>query len=200
MPDRNIFEGMYGADPNVFTMGLPLHRREKTMLFVGQLIPRKNIDRLLQAFRRFREDYPEWHLRIVGEGEKTIPPEEPQVSTEGFLQPEEVASRLRESRYLLLPSREDHWGLVVHEAALSGCGLIVSENVGAAPDLVTAENGFVHRANSVNDLEDKMRIGAGMSRDWLANASDTSRKLALNFGPDVWACTFEEIVHEYGLD
>ncbi len=198
MRDRHIFEGMYGADPDVFTLGPPLHRREKTMLFVGQLIPRKNIDRLNRAFRRFRRDHPDWTLRVVGEGEKSIPEEEPGIEVEGFLQPEDVAQRMRESRFLLLPSREDHWGLVVHEAALSGCGLIVSENVGAAPDLVTAENGFVHQVGSVQSLKDAMRAGASKSRDWLANASDTSRQLATNFGPDVWARTFEEIVHKYG--
>nr|WP_272507676.1 glycosyltransferase family 4 protein [Salinibacter ruber] len=189
---------MYGADPEVFTKGPPLPEREKTMLFVGQLIPRKNVNQLVKAFRRFREDYSDWTLRIVGEGEVSLPSEEPGIEHEGFLQPEDVAQRMRKSRFLLLPSREDHWGLVVHEAALSGCGLIVSENVGAASDLVTPENGFVHRADSGSALEKKMHEAASPGHDWLANASEKSRELATCFGPKVWADVFEEIVFKYG--
>ena len=122
----------------------------------------------------------------------------PGIEVEGFLQPEEVAERMRQSRFLVLPSREDHWGLVVHEAALSGCGLIVSDNVGAGADLVTPKNGFLHRASSRDALEEAMRGAAKKSRDWLKRATERSRELAMHFGPQVWAVTFEEIVAEYG--
>lgn len=198
MPDEDIYEGMYGADPEVFTKGTSLPERGKTMLFVGQLIPRKNVTQLVEAFRRFREDHPEWKLKIVGEGELAIPANEPGIEQEGFLQPEDVAQRMRGSRFLLLPSQEDHWGLVVHEAALSGCGLIVSENVGAAADLVTPENGVVHPADSVNALEGAMRAVVTKGQAWLANASEASRAVAMRFGPERWAETFEKIVSEYG--
>jgi len=198
MSDSDIYEGMLGADPAVFSKGPPLPQRKKTMLFVGQLIPRKNIDRLIQAFRRFRHDYPDWTLRIVGEGEKSVPKEDLGIEVEGFLQPTEVAKQMRQSRFLVLPSREDHWGLVVHEAALSGCGLIVSDNVGAGADLVTPKNGFLHRASSRDALEEAMRGAAKKSRDWLKRATERSRELAMHFGPQVWAVTFEEIVAEYG--
>lgn len=197
MPDSDIYEGMYGADPEVYPKGPPLPQREKTMLFVGQLIPRKNIDRLIEAFQRFRRNHLDWTLRIVGEGKESVSEEEPGIEVEGFLQPEDIAERMRQSRFLVLPSREDHWGLVVHEAALSGCGLIVSDNVGAGADLVTPENGFVHRASSRDALEEAMREGASKSRDWLERVTERSRELATNFGPKVWGKTFEEIVNEY---
>ena len=198
MPDADIYEGVYGADPEVYPRGLPLSQREKTLLFVGQLIPRKNIDRLIRAYQEFRQDHPDWTLRIIGGGEKTIPEEESGIEVEGFLQPEEVAERMRKSRFLVLPSLEDHWGLVIHEAALSGCGLIVSDNVGAGPDLVTPKNGFVHRAYSQDSLEEKMREAANKSRNWLDRATEKSRESAMYFGPDTWADTFGEIVAEYG--
>ncbi len=197
MPATDIYEGMYGADPAVFPVGPPLHRRNKSLLFVGQLIPRKNVDPLVQAFRRFRADHPDWTLRVVGEGKKSIPSDESGIVEEGFLQPEEVAERMRQSRFLVLPSREDHWGLVVHEAALSGCGLIVSENVGAAPDLVTAENGIVHPPTP-KGLEEALRQAACRDQNWLAGATKTSRQRALNFGPEKWADAFEQIVSTYG--
>jgi glycosyltransferase involved in cell wall biosynthesis len=198
MPDEDIHEGMYGADPEVFTEGLSLPEREKTLLFVGQLIPRKNISHLVEAFRQFRDDHPGWTLKIVGEGEVSIPSEEPGIEQEGFLQPEEVAQRMRESRFLLLPSREDHWGLVAHEAALCGCGLLVSDQVGAAADLVNSGNGVVFEVGSVDALEEALREAAEKGQKWLCNATTESRRLAENFGPDRWGQTFEEIVTEYG--
>jgi len=198
MPNTDIYNGVYGADPDIYTEGPPLPERKKTMLFVGQLIPRKNIDQLVEAFRRVRTDHPEWELRIVGDGEKEVPSNEPGIFVEGFLQPTDVAERMRESRFLVLPSREDHWGLVVHEAALSGCGLMVSENVGAAADLVTPQNGFVHRPNSVQALEETIRRGITKDRGWLTGATEKSRELAADFGPEAWAESFEEIVSEYG--
>jgi len=198
MPDSDIYEGMYGADPEVYPKGPPLPQRERTLLYVGQLIPRKNVNRLVRAFRQFRRDHPDWTLRIVGEGEKSVPEEDPGIEVEGFLQPEDVAEQMRRSQFLVLPSREDHWGVVVHEAALSGCGLIVSDNVGAGDDLVTPENGFVHRATSRDGLVEAMREGASKSRDWLARATKKSRKLAMSFGPQVWGETFERILSEYG--
>lgn len=198
MPDEDIYEGMYGADPEVFTKGPPLPERKKTMLFVGQLIPRKNVTRLVEAFRRFREDHPDWKLKVIGNGELTIPSDEPGVKTIGFLQPHEVGREMRESRVLVLPSREDHWGLVVHEAALSGCSLLVSDHVGAGPDLVTPENGIVFEAGSVKYLVEAMKTIARKDRRWLRNASAASRRLAENFGPECWAHTFEQIVVGYG--
>lgn len=197
MSDEDIHEGMYGADPEVFPEGPPLPKRRKTMLFVGQLIPRKNVSHLVKAFLEFRKDHPDWSLKIVGEGEVTIPANESGIEQEGFLQPQEVARRMRESRFLLLPSREDHWGLVVHEAALSGCGLIVSENVGAAHDLVSAGNGVVHPVDSVSALENALRQVVTKSRSWQSTVTETSHELAKRFGPEVWGETFEEIVQEY---
>lgn len=197
MSDEDIYEGLYGADPKIFTEGPPLHEREKVLLFVGQLIPRKGIDLLLQAFRRFRSDHPDWRLQIIGEGKVDIPSSEPGLTRLGFLQPHDVGRKMRESRFLVLPSREDHWGLVVHEAALSGCGLLVSENVGAAPDLVTSENGVVYQAGSVKPLQEAMEKAAHAGDDWLYKAFRTSRSLGGNFGPDPWAATFVKIVRRY---
>lgn len=198
MPDGAIYEGMYGADPEVFPEGPPLFQRDKTMLFVGQFIPRKNVRLLVEAFRRFHRKHPEWTLRLVGEGEETVPRHDEAIEVEGFLQPEEVAEAMRRSRFLVLPSEEDHWGLVVHEAALSGCGLIVSENVGAAPDLVTPENGIVHQTESVDDLAKAMCRADAKDREWLADATEESRKLAAEFGPGRWADAFESIVAVHG--
>ena len=51
VPDNLIFEGMYSADGSLFRDGMPLAKREKKIVYVGQFIERKNVRRLCQAFR-----------------------------------------------------------------------------------------------------------------------------------------------------
>ena len=126
MSENRIYQGMYGADPDVFTSGSPLSERNKQFLFVGQLIERKGVKLLVEAFQRFREQFPDWTLKVIGSGPLASFLDCPGITVQGFQQPPVVAQIMRQSRFLILPSYEEHWGLVVHEAALSGCGLIVS--------------------------------------------------------------------------
>ena len=55
-----------------------------------------------------------------------------------------------------MPSLEEHWGLVVHEAALSGCALLLSNRVGAKEDfLEEGVNGLSFDPYSVEDMAEK---------------------------------------------
>ena len=55
----------------------------------------------------------------------------------------DLAREYASARVAVLPSLEDHWGVVVHEAALCGCALLLSSEVGAAEDLYSRKNGRV---------------------------------------------------------
>lgn len=194
MPDHLIYKGMYGADPTIFFSRQCLSQRDKKIIFVGQLIQRKGIDLLIKAFKRFHNDYPDWVLHIVGDGELKSKLSIPGVVIQGFKTTQQTAVLLRESRFLILPSFEEHWGLVVHEAALSGCGLIVSDSVGAAPDLVSNTNGVVFKTNSAEALYQALCKVASFSSIELDQICETSQAIGTNFGPDQWAKTFKEII------
>jgi glycosyltransferase involved in cell wall biosynthesis len=59
MPANRIFTGLYGAHESIYQLGLPLQERAAEFLFVGQLIHRKGVDILLEAFslaRAVRDD------------------------------------------------------------------------------------------------------------------------------------------------
>ena len=49
---------------------IPMKPKEKVILAVGRLHEQKGFDRLLQAWKPIEEKYPDWTLRIVGEGEQ----------------------------------------------------------------------------------------------------------------------------------
>jgi glycosyltransferase involved in cell wall biosynthesis len=195
MPAKRVFTGMYGADPELFPPGPYLQERPKRILFVGQYVSRKGVDLLASAWACIYRAHPDWELVCYGNGpEEYRLRETPGCRTFPFLQPAEIALAMRGSRFLVLPSRDDHWGVVVHEAALAGCGLIVSDAVGAGADLVCAGNGRIFPSNSAIELEQAIAWAVAQGATSLPNIYDSSRKLAEFFGPKTWASSLVKLV------
>jgi glycosyltransferase involved in cell wall biosynthesis len=182
-PDR-IRCGMYGADPGLFGGGKPLAERPPAFLFVGQFIARKGVLDLARAFLRITDRHPEWRLSIIGGGEQRgLIPRHARIAVEDFVQPEALAGRFRQARFFVLPSRFEAWGLVVHEAALCGCGLVLSDRIGSASDLATPANARRFRAGDVAGLARALETAAAFDAARLAAAAAESRRLAAQFGP-----------------
>jgi glycosyltransferase involved in cell wall biosynthesis len=70
----------------------------------------------------------------------------------GFLQPRRLIDAYGAADVLALASRSETWGLVVNEALASGVPVVVSDGVGAAPDLVGADTGRTFRSGAVEEL------------------------------------------------
>ncbi|MEL6930589.1 MAG: glycosyltransferase [Cyanobacteria bacterium J06600_6] len=198
MPKNKIYQGLYSSDPQVFYSQKSIDKRGKKFIFVGQLIERKGIRLLIRAFSKFTQNYPEWKLHVIGNGvlvDELL--EAPNIVYEGFKAPKDVAKSLRNSRFLILPSYEEHWGLVVHEAALSGCGLITSDTVGSYIDLVDENNGIVFKNNSVDSLYKAMMDAASFEDEKLQLVQTASQSKASEYSPFKWAETFIQIVSEF---
>jgi glycosyltransferase involved in cell wall biosynthesis len=108
---------------------------------VGQLIARKNVTSLVEAFRQIRE--PGDRLTIVGSGPERADLER-QVREAGmtsavrFLGSQEGRSLCRayaEAHTLVLPSTNEVWGLVVNEALASDLQIVVSDACGVAAEV-----------------------------------------------------------------
>jgi glycosyltransferase involved in cell wall biosynthesis len=196
MPQNKIYQGLYGADTNIFFEGLPISQREKKFLFVGQLINRKGIDILIKAFQKFYLQFPDWQLHVIGNGILSDLVVGDGIVKESFQQPFAVSEIMRQSRYLILPSHEEHWGLVVHEATLSGCGIIATQAVGSVPDLVSNKNGIVIQKKSVADLYQAMVKIAKLTNAELDSVGNESHNLASNFGTERFSTAFVHIIHD----
>lgn len=133
-------------------------------LFVGRIIPVKNIDMMLKAFVSAFKNIEEVELHIVGNGEllkqlKSSYTEVPNIFFEGPKYGKDLVSEYHKSSALILPSSYEPWGLVVNEALSAGLPVIVSNQVGAAWDLVEDKNtGFIFRYDDAEELADNMRI------------------------------------------
>lgn len=188
MPADRIVEGQYGADPDVFTLGDPLLDRPKEMLFVGQMIPRKGVAILTEAFRRAQLADRGWTLRLVGDGpERPVVRDCERIQIDPFMSEQAVAAAMRRSRIFVLPSLQDHWGVVLAEAGLSGSALVAAKSVGAAEDLITPSNGRTFRAGDAEALaESLLQVADWPSAAW-ERARLESRMRASQFGPARWA-------------
>ena len=170
-------------------------QRPKIFLFVGQFIPRKNVLGLISAFERFSDTHKDWTLKLCGSGQQLEQiKKHPQIQIESFLQPTELGQLMKEARCVVLPSLEEHWGVVVHEAALSGCAMALSSSVGAADDLATTENAITFEPSDLEKLEQALHDFASWDNFRWQRAEDVSRDLATKFGPRIFANSVERVV------
>lgn len=114
---------------------------DSVYLFVGQLIERKGIEELLNAFSRLPQENSK--LLIVGSGKlehfvtrHLNADKQNKIVHIKHLEYHQLPEYYVASDCLILPSKEEVWGLVVNEALASGIPAIVSNAVGAGEDLI----------------------------------------------------------------
>jgi len=145
--------------------GIP--ENSTTFLFVGKFEPKKRPMDLLEAFKKMLSGAVELrpHLFMVGDGQKKRECEDYAsrhalpVSFGGFLNQSKMPLAYAVCDALVLPSDgRETWGLVVNEAMACGLPVIVSDEVGAGPDLVMpGKTGYVFRCGDIDALAERMR-------------------------------------------
>lgn len=199
--ESRIATGLYSADASLFTNGRPLAERPKTIIYVGQFIERKNVRRLIQAFQSL--DSPDWKLEMYGAGplhdeieclSKNGSAQQGKIAVYPFVQPEQLAKRYQSARIFILPSLSEHWGLVVHEAALSGCVLLVGNHTGATEDLLGLKNGFTFDPYSIDSISGVMDKAMSLSDEELLIAQKESLEKASAVSLDRFANSLNQLV------
>ncbi|MEA2695649.1 MAG: hypothetical protein QOJ16_5036 [Acidobacteriota bacterium] len=168
VPGERVHAVPLGADTGLFTPAAEPRRGELRFLFSGATIRRKGFDLLLAAFDRVRAEEPGVELRIVGPrgdsfgllGERAIP----NISVLGPVGQHELAEEFRRADCLVLPSRNDSYGMVVAEALAAGLPVLVSEMVGAKTLVEPGRNGWIVPAGDVAALAERM-LGCARNRD-----------------------------------
>lgn len=198
--EPRIFEGLYACDTELFRpVGVARHAPgsprtwPKVFLFAGQFIPRKGLDTLLEAYRRYRQHSADpWGLWCVGAGPlRSRLDGEAGVRALDFVPPPELAQLMAQAGVFVLPSHVDHWGVVIHEAACAGLPVIASRTAYASLDLVRdGWNGHTFQAGDAVGLE---RLLAMCAADQNARAmGERSLALSSRFDPAVFAHVLTE--------
>ncbi|QGQ94372.1 glycosyltransferase family 1 protein [Paenibacillus psychroresistens] len=141
-------------------LGLP----DKVILFVGQLIERKGLHVLLEAYKELEDD--SVGLLIVGDGHLKAQYEAicsqhglKFVKFVGFQDVNTLPRYFAISDLFVLPSHREVWGLVVNEAMASELPVLCSKYAGCAYDLIQeGENGYTFDPHDATELAQKMAL------------------------------------------
>lgn len=133
-----------GYDDNLFTLSIA--PRDLGLLFVGMYVPVKNLDVLLRAYARVRDDVAV-PLTLAGDGPlrpalESLAAElgiEASVRFLGAQTRAEVAALMGRAAALALPSRSEGWGMVVAESLARGTPVVASR-VGGVPEIMGSED------------------------------------------------------------
>lgn len=194
MPAERIFTAPFSVDNSFFQSReadarmaaralrseLGIAESEFTAVFAAKLIAHKGCMDLIRAFgSRPRKNA---HLIIVGDGPEKdecvklahdVAPGRTHFL--GFFNQLRMPTAYTLGDVLVLPSLFEPWGLAVNEAMSLGLPIIASDQVGAVPDLVSPDNGWVFPAGNVPALS-RVLDEALDNREALARKSEASRQ------------------------
>lgn len=141
--------------------------KSKVVLFVGQLIIRKGVFDLINAFAPIAFDDLDAVLVFIGYGPElnNLKHRARELNIQNkvifidFVPNEELPCYFAASDIFVLPSHEETWGIVVNEAMACGLPVIVNSLVGSSSDLVkNNQNGYLYSSANPKSLEKLIRI------------------------------------------
>lgn len=188
-----MIRGSLSADTTLFGSppreGADLIAR-RTFLACLRLVHHKGADVLADAYRRYRDtvDNP-WDLAIAGLGPMADHVEGlAGVRMLGFQQPAELAQVMRESSCLVVPSRIDPYGVIVHEGAVSGLPVLATAQTGAGPAYVQdGQNGWLVESGDAGALAAAMARVSALPAERLGEMSRISVALGSRTSSEGWA-------------
>jgi glycosyltransferase involved in cell wall biosynthesis len=170
---------------------------ERTVLFVGQMIPRKGVEELIEAFQLANQ--PNLGLVLVGDGPKLTDYKErfgeiPNLFWEGYLQSEELTPYYAASDVLVMPSAIEVWGLVVNEAMAAGLPVVATTCSGATEDLIEeGVTGYPYESGDRRRLAELLESVANNPDSWKEMGRMANKKI-LEFTPARYAEDFVRAV------
>jgi glycosyltransferase involved in cell wall biosynthesis len=191
-----IVQGAYACDVRRFA---PIYQqrnaafwamKKKKLFFVGRYAPEKFIQELQDVFSELQaQNFPDWTLVCAGTGPLFDNKKHSAAIIHlGFMQPEELISRMNEAHAFVLPSTFEPWGVVVHEFAAAGVPLVLSDAVGARNAFLReGQNGFVFEAGNRIALKSALQDLMSRSDQELREMSNHSYYLAAEITPQTWA-------------
>lgn len=164
IPPKKVFIVPYGVDSSRFPSrdAQPEwdgRNRPFRILFVGQVIPRKGIHYIIQAFEKLQ--LPNSELVIVGQGEpaylallKKMISSEHQIRFIGQIPQIELWEYYQNSDVFVFPTVSEGSALVIYEAMSAGLPVITTPNAGSV--VQDGLDGFIIPVRDVETLQDKI--------------------------------------------
>jgi glycosyltransferase involved in cell wall biosynthesis len=177
---------------------LKLDASRPVILFASKLQKRKRCEDLIEAYKNLSPApgvEPNPYLVIVGDGEERATLEKQAAETGfsgirfcGFRNQSELPGFFDIASVFVLPSKHEPWGLIVNEVMNAGRAVIISDDVGCQPDLITnGVEGCVFPVGNVGALTDALRT--------VLATPETATLMGQRGLERIQKCSFEEDIH-----
>ncbi|NJN73986.1 MAG: glycosyltransferase family 4 protein [Limnothrix sp. RL_2_0] len=171
------------------------------ILYIGRLVTRKGIKKLLEAcFILSQKGFTDYTLMLVGDGEERADLEayvsetniSDRVAFIGWLNYGQIGNYLRAADIFILPSFEDTWGAVLLEAMAFGKPVVCSKLAGSSEIVIEGSNGFTYDPYNSKELAEK--ISAFLeSPELLKKMSRESEASVANYSVEDAAAFFSDL-------
>jgi glycosyltransferase involved in cell wall biosynthesis len=159
-----FFHGYNCIDNQLFKFKEKRDTEYTTIICVARLVPIKNIDNLLKAWKLIEKRKPNYKLVIIGDGPEFVKLSELTLNMRlktvvflGAVNNSDIPAYFYNSAAFVLPSLSESWGLVVNEAMAAGLPILLSNKINASVALLKeGENGFSFDPLNVKDIAEKI--------------------------------------------
>lgn len=178
-----------------------LQLRRPVFLFIGQLIPRKGLQLLLEACIILQtKGYHNYTLLVVGDGPQREEFEafsrnhglEDYVKWAGWVGYGNLGSYFHNADVFVLPTLEDTWGMVVLESMTFGKPVLCSKFAGASEMVVEGENGYLFDPHEPEGLA-KVMCRFIEDPDLIISMGKESQQLIAQHAPETAAQFLAEV-------
>ncbi|WP_406636661.1 glycosyltransferase family 4 protein [Pseudarthrobacter quantipunctorum] len=197
VPGSRILQGFNAVDVTAFHEAAFASTRTETesneiqhrYLYVGQLIARKRVHDVIQAFAKVARFGDE--LTVVGTGElledlqNLAASHQARITFLGHVPNSELPKIMATHHTLILASAREVWGLVVNEALASGMHVVVAENCGVSRS-VRRMSGVYTALENLQDLAEQMHRSR---QEWSGRIRSPE---ILQYSPSQFAAVFEQ--------
>lgn len=198
---EKIKTGLYTATNEIFNKAKILRESfdnyPKVFLFDGQFIKRKGVNFLIKEYLNYLNlSESPWEMVMIGKGEleSKIPI---QIRKLGFIHPDNLTEIYANAGCFVLPSYEDHWGVVVHQAACAGLPLLISPYCQSHYEFLNEGlNGYFIDPNKAGSLTEAMLKIEKIELNTLRNFGNKSYELSKAFSVEKWVETFKVFIEE----
>lgn len=184
------------ADTNTYTPDAINFRGNKTMLYVGRLEEKKGVDLLLEVWSSIK-DKNGWKLTLIGNGSLLNYIQDESIVYLGYQSSLYIHEQMKQAGFFVLPSRFEPWGVVMHEAALTGMPILCSDVIGSAPYfLVNGFNGFSFKSDNPEDLRNKLNYIMRLKDVEISKMKNNSLTLSQRITSEISAASLISLVNK----
>jgi glycosyltransferase involved in cell wall biosynthesis len=186
---QHIISDLYSANKYHFSGRATFTKR---FVYLGRFAPVKGVLNLIKAYEMLPETVKEqWPLVMIGDGsekEEMLNIKSNHVIVLPFLQGDELVEELRKGGVACSSSLKEAWGVVIHEMALMGYPLLLSNECGAATEyLISGYNGFMFDPRNDQSMTDAMLRITKLSQEQLLLFAERSAQLGSRINSEISA-------------